>query len=49
MRQRQRNVAEIGLGVMVWRGRRYNEIEIKGKKNQFEEENYKIMKTGEER
>ena len=49
MRRRQRNVAEVGLGVVVWRGRRYNEEEIKGKKNQFEEQNYKIMKTGEER
>lgn len=33
----------------MWRGRRYNEEEIKEKKNQFEEKNYKIMKTGEER
>lgn len=49
MRRRQRNVAEVGLGVVVWRGRRYNEEEKKGKKNQFEEENYKIMKRGNER
>lgn len=49
MRRRQRNVAEVGLGVVVWRGRRYNEEEKKGKKNQFEEENYKIMKRGDER
>ena len=49
MRRRQRNVADVGLGVMVWRGRRYNEEEKKGKKNKFEEENYKIMKRGDER
>lgn len=49
MRRRQRNVTEVGLGVVVWRGRRYNEEEKKGKKNQFEEENYKIMKRGNER
>lgn len=49
MRRRQRNVVEVGLGVVVWRGRRYNEEEKKGKKNQFEEENCKIMKRGDER
>lgn len=49
MRRRQRNVAEVGLGVVVWSRRRYNEEEKKRKKNQFEEEHYKIMKRGDER
>lgn len=30
MRRRQKNVAEVGLGVVVWRARRYNEEEKKG-------------------